>query len=32
MTGWCKIHSRCKGVDMLTYLNDSGLVMWSVKE
>lgn len=28
VTGWCKIHSRCKGVDLLTYLNDSDLYHW----
>lgn len=28
LTGWCKIHSRCKGVDMLTYLNDKDLYNW----
>ncbi len=28
LTGWCKIHSRCKGVDMLTYLNDSDVYNW----
>lgn len=28
VTGWCKLHSRCKGVDMLTYLNDNDLYNW----
>lgn len=28
LTGWCKIHSRCKGVDMLTYLNDEDMYYW----
>ncbi len=28
LTGWYKIHSRCKGVDMLTYLNDKDLYNW----
>lgn len=28
VTGWCKIHSRCKGVDMLTYLNDNDMYHW----
>lgn len=28
MTGWCKLHSRCKGVDLLTYLTDNNLYNW----
>lgn len=28
VTGWCKIHSRCKGVDLLTYLVDKDLYNW----
>lgn len=28
VTGWCKTHSRCKGVEMLTYLNDKDLYHW----
>ncbi|WP_026659457.1 extracellular solute-binding protein [Butyrivibrio sp. AC2005] len=28
VTGWCKIHSRTKGVDLLSYLTDKGLYNW----
>lgn len=28
ITGWCKSHSRCKGVDLLTYLTDNNLYNW----
>ncbi len=28
VTGWCKIHSRCKGVDLLAYLTDNNLYNW----
>ncbi|MCI5648773.1 MAG: extracellular solute-binding protein [Fusicatenibacter sp.] len=28
VTGWCKLHSRCKGVDLLTYLTDNNLYNW----
>lgn len=28
VTGWCKIHSRGKGVDLLTYLTDNDLYRW----
>ena len=28
MTGWCKIHSRTKGVDLLTYLTENDLYNW----
>ncbi len=28
VTGWCKIHSRTKGVDMLKYLNEKDRYNW----
>ena len=28
VTGWCKIHSRTKGVDLLTYLTENDLYNW----
>ena len=28
VTGWCKLHSRCKGVDILKYLTDNDHYNW----